>query len=159
MYKRQNQNLQKARTQEEIISVTAKQLLKIFQRDIIAYRVTREELQQAEIFLVDDTMSPECYTSLKEREVAQWVLTNNKRAGAGTQTLSDARCTYLSIRTGQQIYGVVGIAASDKPLDSFEGGILDVYKRQKWPCGIAGDVIRGMTGGTRWRSFRRSVAS
>ena len=119
-----NQNLQKARTQEEIISITAKQLLKIFQRDIIAYRVTREELQQAEIFLVDDTMSPECYTSLKEREVAQWVLTNNKRAGAGTQTLSDARCTYLSIRTGQQIYGVVGIAASDKPLDSFEGGIL-----------------------------------
>ena len=34
-----NQNLQKARTEEEIISVTAKQLLKIFQRDIIAYRI------------------------------------------------------------------------------------------------------------------------
>ena len=119
-----NQNLQKARSQEEIISVTAKQLLKIFQRDIIAYRVKKEQLMTPEIFLVDDTTPAACYTSQKEQEVAQWVLTNNKRAGAGTETLSHACCTYLSVRTGQQIYGVVGIAASDKPLDSFEASIL-----------------------------------
>ena len=77
-----------------------------------------------EIFLVDSTDSPERYTSEKEREVAQWVITNNKRAGAGTENLSDSCCTYLSVRTGEQIYGVVGIAASDKPLDSFETSIL-----------------------------------
>ena len=119
-----NQNLQKARTQEEIISVTAKQLLKIFQRDIIAYRIQEEKPVMPEIFLVDSTDSPERYTSEKEREVAQWVITNNKRAGAGTENLSDSCCTYLSVRTGEQIYGVVGIAASDKPLDSFETSIL-----------------------------------
>ena len=119
-----NQNLQKARTQEEIISVTAKQLLKIFQRDIIAYRIQEEKPVMPEIFLVDSTDSPERYTSEKEREVAQWVVTNNKRAGAGTENLSDSCCTYLSVRTGEQIYGVVGIAASDKPLDSFETSIL-----------------------------------
>lgn len=77
-----------------------------------------------EIFLADSTVSPERYTSEKEREVAQWVITNNKRAGAGTENLSDSCCTYLSVRTGKQIYGVVGIAASDKPLDSFETSIL-----------------------------------
>lgn len=119
-----NQNLQKARTQEEIISVTAKQLLKIFQRDIIAYRIQEEKPVMPEIFLVDSTDSPERYTSEKEREVAQWVITNNKRAGAGTENLSDSCCTYLSVRIGEQIYGVVGIAASDKPLDSFETSIL-----------------------------------
>ena len=119
-----NQNLQKARTQEEIISVTAKQLLKIFQRDIIAYRIQEEKPVMPEIFLVDSTDSPERYTSEKEREVAQWVVTNNKRAGAGTENLSDSCCTYLSVRIGEQIYGVVGIAASDKPLDSFETSIL-----------------------------------
>ena len=119
-----NQNLQKARTQEEILSVMAKQLLKIFQRDIVAYRVKGGELLEAELFLVDDTAPPEDYTAAKEREVAQWVLTNNQRAGAGTETLSEARCTYLAVRTGQQIYAVVGIAASDKPLDAFEGSIL-----------------------------------
>lgn len=119
-----NQNLQKARSQEEIISVTAKQLLKIFQRDIVAYRAKDEQLMAPEIFLVDDTTSAARYTAPKEQEVARWVLTNNKRAGAGTETLSDACCTYLSVRTGQQVYGVVGIAAPDKPLDSFEASIL-----------------------------------
>ena len=119
-----NQNLQKARTEEEIISVTAKQLLKIFQRDIIAYRIKENKPVTPEIFLADSTASSERYTSEKEREVAQWVIANNKRAGAGTENLSDSCCTYLSVRTGKQIYGVVGIAASDKPLDSFETSIL-----------------------------------
>lgn len=119
-----NQNLQKARTQEEIVSVTAKQLLKIFQRDIIAYRIEDENAVMPEIFLADGSVSPERYTSEKERKVAQWVIKNNKRAGAGTENLSDSCCTYLSVRTGKQIYGVVGIAASDKPLDSFETSIL-----------------------------------
>ena len=119
-----NQDLQKARTEEEIISVTAKQLLKIFQRDIVAYHIQDGKPVMPEIFLADSAASSERYTSEKEREVAQWVITNNKRAGAGTENLSDACCTYLSVRTGKQIYGVVGIAASDKPLDSFETSIL-----------------------------------
>lgn len=119
-----NQNLQRARTQEEILSVTAKQLLKIFQRDIVAYRIGQDGEMEPEVFLTDNTAPTDRYTSKKEQEVAQWVLTNNKRAGAGTETLSDACCTYLSVRTGAQVYGVVGIAASDKPLDSFETSIL-----------------------------------
>ena len=119
-----SQNLQRAHTQEEIISVTAKQLLKIFQRDIVVYSIDEKGLLEPEIFLVDEAASPQRYTTDKEREVAQWVLSNNKRAGAGTETLPDARCTYLSIRTGERVYGVVGIAASDKPLDSFESSIL-----------------------------------
>lgn len=119
-----SQNLQRAHTQEEIISVTAKQLLKIFQRDIVVYSIDEKGLLEPEIFLVDEAASPQRYTTPKEREVARWVLSNNKRAGAGTETLPDARCTYLSIRTGERVYGVVGIAASDKPLDSFESSIL-----------------------------------
>lgn len=119
-----DQNLQKARSQEEIISVTARQLLKIFQRDIVAYRVQQDELVGPEIFVLDQSTPTDSYTTQKEQEVAKWVLTNNKRAGAGTETLSDACCTYLSVRTGKQVYGVVGIAALDKPLYSFETSIL-----------------------------------
>lgn len=119
-----SQNLQRAHTQEEIVSVTAKQLLKIFQRDIVVYSIDENGLLEPEIFLVDEAASPQRYTTAKEREVAQWVLSNNKRAGAGTETLPDARCTYLSIRTGERVYSVVGIATSDKPLDSFESSIL-----------------------------------
>ena len=52
------------------------------------------------------------------------MLANNKRAGAGTETFSDSYCTYFSVRTGDQSYGVVGIAASEKQLDSFEVSLL-----------------------------------
>lgn len=119
-----NQNLQKARTQEEIVAVAAGQLLKIFQRDIVAYRLDHGKLAEPQVFCVNGETARAAYTGGREREVAQWVLANNKRAGAGTETFSDARCTYLSVRTGDQVYGVVGIAASEKPLDSFEASLL-----------------------------------
>ena len=118
-----NQSLQKARDQAEILSVTARQLVKIFQRDVVAYGRGEEGLEPPRIFGVDGA-AEDRYTSEKEAQVARWVFGNNKRAGAGTETLSDARCTYLSIRTGEQVYGVVGIAAGDKPLDPFESSIL-----------------------------------
>ena len=52
------------------------------------------------------------------------MLANNRRAGAGTDNLPGARCTYLSIRTGKQVYGVIGIAAMGKTMDSVETSIL-----------------------------------
>lgn len=119
-----DQNLQKAHTQQEILSITARQLVKIFQRDVVAYRLEQGQLEEPELFPVDEGESQEWYRGEKERKVARWVLANNKRAGAGTETLSDAHCTYLSVRTGEQVYGVVGIAACDKPLDPFESSIL-----------------------------------
>ena len=118
-----NQSLQKARDQEEILSVTARQLVKIFQRDVIAYGCGQEGLESPQIFGAD-TAAGNRYTSEKEAQVARWVFINNKRAGAGTETFSDACCTYLSIRTGEQVYGVVGIAAGEKPLDPFESSLL-----------------------------------
>ena len=119
-----NQSLQKARDQTEILSVTARQLVKIFQRDVAVYGIGEDTLEPPRIFYADPAASRPLYEYAKERQVALWVFKNNKRAGAGTETLSDARCTYLSIRTGEQVYGVVGIAAGDKPLDPFESSIL-----------------------------------
>ena len=119
-----NQKLQKGRTQADIFSVTANQLLKIFQRDIVTYQIEEKQLKEPSVLKAENGVLTDCYTSPKERKVVQWVATNNKRAGAGTETFSDACCTYFSIRTGEHVYGVVGIAAADKPLDSFESGIL-----------------------------------
>lgn len=63
--------------------------------------------------------------SAREPEVVDWVWTKRKRAGASTDKFPDARCLYLSIRTGQQVYGVVGVSCSAKaPLDAFSSSIL-----------------------------------
>ncbi|MFR0987177.1 MAG: sensor histidine kinase [Frisingicoccus sp.] len=45
-------------------------------------------------------------------------------AGATTDTLSNARCRYLAVRVNDQVYGVVGIAMDEVPLDSFENSVL-----------------------------------
>ena len=63
--------------------------------------------------------------SAREPQVVDWVWMKRKRAGASTEKFPDARCLYLSIRTGQQVYGVVGVSCSAKaPLDAFTSSIL-----------------------------------
>lgn len=63
-------------------------------------------------------------TAENERRVAEWVLQNNKRAGATTDTLGSARCLYLAIRQNSRVYGVVGICMEEIPLDSFENSVV-----------------------------------
>lgn len=119
-----SQELQKAGSQSEILSTIADQLMKILQRDIVVYQVEKDELRQPDVILTGEAGARELYTTEEERRAARWVLANNKRAGAGTETLSDSRCTYLSVRAGERVYGVVGVAAADRELDTFENGIL-----------------------------------
>lgn len=45
----------------------------------------------------------------KEYAVAQWTLTNNRRAGASTETLGSARGLYLAVRHNGEVFGVLGI--------------------------------------------------
>ncbi|MGN0141951.1 MAG: DUF4118 domain-containing protein [Roseburia sp.] len=119
-----NQLLERAKEREQIITVTATQLIKLLHKDVIIYLADKDSLSEPEFFAADGENPSEEYQSEKERAVAVWVLKNNKHAGATTDTLSDAGCLYLSIRTSSAVYGVVGIVIQDKPLDAFENSIL-----------------------------------
>ena len=60
-----------------------------------------------------------------EEAVAEWVLKNNKHAGATTNTLPGAKCLYLSIRGTGGALAVVGIAVEGgHPLQSFEKNLM-----------------------------------
>lgn len=119
-----SQQLEGIREKEQIINVTATQLIKLLNRDMVVYLTEKGELSTPQFFAVNAEAEPEEYLSDNERAVAGWVLKNNKHAGATTDTLSDAKCLYLSIRTSNAVYGVVGIVIKDNPLDSFENSIL-----------------------------------
>lgn len=119
-----NQHLQKAHNQADILAISAQQLHKILARDIIVYAATEDGLHEAQLLLNHTTADASCYRNKSEQAVAKWTFINNKRAGAGTDTLSDARCTYLAIRSGNEVYGVVGVAVADQPLDPHESDIL-----------------------------------
>ncbi len=119
-----NQLLERVKEREQIITVTATQLMKLLNKDMIIYLAKNEALLEPRFFAPDGKSARHEYFSDKERAVALWVLKNNKHAGATTDTLSDAQCLYLSIRTSEGVYGVIGIVMHEKPLDSFENSIL-----------------------------------
>ena len=118
-----NQLLQKEKDGPSILKATAGQLTKLLERDLVIYPCKEKNLVSPSIYRTAG--SDECnLVSEKERAVANWVLRNNKHAGATTDTLSNAKCLYLAIRVNQQVYGVVGIAMGEDPLDSFENSVL-----------------------------------
>ena len=55
----------------------------------------------------------------------QWVWQNRKRAGATTHNFPKAKWLYLAIRTGQQVFGVVGILMDKQTQpDAFTSSVL-----------------------------------
>lgn len=118
-----NQLLQKETDEKSIVKATAGQLLKLLEKDIVIYLADGQKLADPSIFRTSDSDRCEL-VSENEEAAAAWVFRNNKHAGATTDTLSDAKCLYLAIRVNQQVYGVVGIAMNEMPLDSFENSVL-----------------------------------
>lgn len=121
-----NQFLQKAKDTSDIISVTANQLTKLLNKDIIFYNASDNKLKEPIIFLVDENIDidDKGYISENEKAVANWVFKNNKQTGATTNTLGNAKCLYLAIRSNDFVYGVVGIVIKDEPLNYFENSLL-----------------------------------
>lgn len=118
-----NQLLQKEADEHAILRVTAGQLTKLLKRDIVIYPSDGRDLGNPGIYEAADGGKSELATK-NEREVAQWVFRNNKHAGATTDTLANAKCLYLAIRSGSRVYGVVGIHMEEIPLDSFENSVV-----------------------------------
>ena len=129
-----NQLLQKAGSGQEIMEITAGQLLKLLKRDIITYEVLENDAGK-EGRLSEGTVLPAAQDAdLKalqalllneeERAAAEWVFRHKKRAGASTGTKNSARCQYLAVRIRGEVYGVIGIHTGGHPLDSFENSVL-----------------------------------
>ena len=118
-----NQLLQQAKDKNAIVSTTSNQLIKLLGKDIVFYLADGEVLDTPHIFPVTEENMESCISE-NEKAVASWVLKNNKRAGATTGTLSNAKCLYLAVRSNSMVYGVVGIVMGEIPLDPFENSIL-----------------------------------
>lgn len=118
-----NQLFQKETDEQSILNATAEQLIKLLKRDLVIYPSEGKNLADPVIYRVGDGDTYDL-NSENEKAVAAWVFRNNKHAGATTDTLANARCRYLAVRVNQQVYGVVGIAMNEVPLDSFENSVL-----------------------------------
>ena len=119
-----NQELQKADGRDEIISVTVRQLVRLLNRSILFYTRSGAALSDPQWFACDDAADKSAHCTDNEKAVAAWVLQNNKRAGATTDTLSSAKCLYLAVRIESRVYGVVGVCMEKGTLEPFENSVL-----------------------------------
>ena len=120
-----NRQLQKAETPDEVYQMTATQIQKLMQRDVLVYPAQGEALIDGIVYPADGS-SPHSVTKEKqEQDVIRWVWQNRKRAGATTETFAKAKRLYLAIRIGQQVYGVIGIPMEKQTQpDAFTSSIL-----------------------------------
>ena len=120
-----NRQLQKAETPDEVYQMTATQIQKLMQRDVLIYPAQGDVLLDGNVYPADGS-SPYCIPDTdQEQNVIQWVWQNRKRAGATTQNFPKAKRLYLAIRTGQQVFGVVGIPMEEQTQpDAFTSSVL-----------------------------------
>ena len=118
-----NQLLQKAQNDEDIINITATQIMKLLNRSVVMYSVRDGKLTKGSLYSAQSNNLEDLFTTT-ERNTAEWVYLNKHRAGASTNVYSKAKCVYFSIRINNNIYGVIGIRIKGKPLDAFENSIL-----------------------------------
>lgn len=119
-----NQLLQQAHSAEECARVAMSQLIKLLRLDIVFYPASGDLLGDA---LYEPAGRQDRSASILteyERAVATWTFTNNKRAGASTRTLPEARCLYLAVRAGDKVFGVIGIALEGRETEAFEHSIV-----------------------------------
>lgn len=128
--------LQNAEGAEAILTVTAQQLGHLLERDLVVYPVGGHgALLPAMCFPFAEETDLSCLLTPAEEAVAEWVLKNNKHAGATTNTLPNAKCLYLAIRGTGGALAVVGVAVKGShPVQSFEKNLMVSLLDE---CGLA----------------------
>lgn len=119
-----NQLLRNAHDDKEFLHLTAGQLMKLLDRDIVVYSEENYTLSDGYVLTVIPESETDLFFCEKEREAAEWAYRNRHRAGATTDTMKDTKCLYLSVFINENVYGVVGVHINGKPLDAFENSFL-----------------------------------
>lgn len=116
-----SQELQRTLSAEQMLAVTAEQLGKLLEQDVIIYPVVDGALGSPQLFPVNEDGGLDEYLDAYEHDTARWVLENDRRAGAGTGVRSDAKGLYMAVHASGKVLAVAGIAMKNAPpLESFE---------------------------------------
>ena len=139
-----DQLLLKANGAEQIVSITANQLLQLLGRPLVFFMAQDGALQPPQCFgdapLPDET----------DRTAAQWSFAHAQDSGMHTDHSPACRYFYMPLRTADRTLGTAGIALSDKkPLNEMEKGLMrsllnecaltlerDFYARQRQEAAV-----------------------
>ena len=120
-----NQKLAQGQDEEEIIRLAAEQVNALLDRPILYALVIGDKERQFRVYPESEAQHLLGAMNAEERGVADWVVKNNKHAGATTNTLQHAQNLYLSVRGNEGVMGVIGVPAQYYPdIDAFQKNLM-----------------------------------
>ncbi len=120
-----SQKLQQGRDEQEIIRIAAELVGKLLNSPVLYALSLKGKKLDFQVEPINEATKLLGTLNAEELGVADWVVKNNKHAGATTNTLSSAQNLYMSIRGNQEVMGVIGIPGKYYPvLDVFEKNII-----------------------------------
>ena len=117
-----DRQLSKSKSKEEILSVLAGQLTQLLKRSLVVYPAEDGRLGDPVFYPAAEDTTP--YRMERERQAVEWAFAQRKRAGATTNRYPQSSYLYYSMRVQEHVYGVVGVAVHDSPLDASEESML-----------------------------------
>ncbi|MFV0528352.1 MAG: DUF4118 domain-containing protein [Lachnospiraceae bacterium] len=112
-----NKKLLGGRGLEKIVELTNDYITKLFGRSIVFFAVDPERGSVGTVRQVPDDVDAAVFHSEDERAVAHWVFVNQKRAGAGTDTLMGAAAFYMPVVSQGNVLAVWGISCLKGNID------------------------------------------
>ena len=110
-----NRLLQRASDDEEVLKITAEQLKKLLNREIVIFKQNKDALQTL-VYALDDSFQ----MGEKELNIATSILINHSYDYKDAQL----RCDYYLLKTQLRTYGIVAVYKNEKEIDSFENSII-----------------------------------
>ncbi len=110
-----NRLLQRASDDEEVLKITAEQLKKLLNREIVIFKQNKDALQTL-VYALDDSFQ----MGEKELNIATSILINHFYDYKDAQL----RCDYYPLKTQLRTYGIVAVYKNEKEIDSFENSIV-----------------------------------
>lgn len=112
-----SQRLRRCKSEKEVWNQIAVQSEKLLELSLMVYPVNPNGLPEEPLLCPRKGVEKSAlsqYIDTQEKAVVQWVIANNHRAGACTQTLPDAKAMYLPIQDENEVKGVMGIVLEER---------------------------------------------
>ena len=113
-----NQLIQKASDEAEIFRVTANQLEKLLNRNVIVFNKKAQKIYTSPTETDSSAIQPDC------EQVVLQVTRNNVKEGKGTEICSESDYMFFPICKNGKNYGAIGIFVGEKPIDFFDESIV-----------------------------------
>ncbi len=125
-----NKKLLATRGLDNIVALMNEYLVNLFERSVAFFTVDPVQEADATVLQARDDVDGAILNSADEKAVAHWVFLNQKRAGAGTDTLMGAAALYMPVISQGRVLAVWGISCEKGPIDHHSLLFLHVIASQ-----------------------------